>query len=611
MSSKDLSDHIGISQRSVQVALKSLENSNTLIEGYKIRYIHSKGYSLQIVDNQLFTNFISSTFGKSQNDLEKKKLLRQLLLSKCPVSITSFAERNYISRLSAMQLIREIEQEIAPYHLQIISKRNVGTILKGTEIDKRNCIIKEGIINFHDHSSNGADKLSDEILFNTISKVASKILIQEQYHITDIVFQNFLMHLFISTKRMANGNFVSFSNNSITEDSQEYSIVKLIMDPLVDKLGITPTYSEYCYLAFHLKGKNSYDENDYIPEQINNILNDIFSEIKKKTGLDFSYSMELRAALSMHLTPLIQRLRNNSQLTNPMKKQIKKEFPFAFELGAIVASYLEEKIGQPLCEDEVSYIAIHFNLVLFNQSFKQPGKKILVISSSRRSDSLLIKTNLYAHFPSQISEISILNLYELEDENINDYDVVFSTTLNDKRVPESAIHINYFLTEEDYDVISFALSHGDLFEKIKPFFHKSLFLSHLTDEKKATVLEKMCDISSNFVDSDALFESVTRRELSGFTSYDNLIAIPHPDQLISNNTFVCIAILDKKIEWNADTNVQLVMLLCVSKASQSDLKILFDVVSRMMHSPSIIEDIIQNQTFDNFIKNLKKALTSR
>lgn len=111
-------------------------------------------------------------------------------------------------------------------------------------------------------------------------------------------------------------------------------------------------------------------------------------------------------------------------------------------------------------------------------------KNVLFICSSRRSDSLLIKSGIYNHFSNRISQIDVKNLYEIHSINPSEYDVIFSTTLNDKRVPKNAIKLNHFLTNTDYNTIEFALNHGSIFKMIEPLFSKSRFITNLKSRKQ-------------------------------------------------------------------------------------------------------------------------------
>ena len=65
-----------------------------------------------------------------------------------------------------------------------------------------------------------------------------------------------------------------------------------------------------------------------------------------------------------------------------------------------------------------------------------------------------------------------------------------------------------------------------------------------------------------------LFQSCIRREELGSTAYGQLIALPHPDHLISQKTIVITAILDKPIVWSKQ-KAQLIFLICVEKGNQN------------------------------------------
>lgn len=65
------------------------------------------------------------------------------------------------------------------------------------------------------------------------------------------------------------------------------------------------------------------------------------------------------------------------------------------------------------------------------------------------------------------------------------------------------------------------------------------------------VIQLMCEVANKYNEfEEDLFQSCIRREELGSTAYGQLIALPHPDHLISQKTIVITAILDKPIVWS-------------------------------------------------------------
>lgn len=197
-------------------------------------------------------------------------------------------------------------------------------------------------------------------------------------------------------------------------------------------------------------------------------------------------------------------------------------------------------------------MAVHYNLSLEKQTYYVKAKRILVVSPSRTSDSLLLKYTLKNWFKDMILEIDVLNLVQLDQQKLQRYDVIFTTIKDTDKLPFEAIQINYFLNEEDYIKIRKALYSNHERNVLLNYFEKRLFISELVADNKEEVIKEPTSIVERYkqIDSD-LYESVMEREGYGFTSFGNYVALPHPNDLIVNETFVASAILDKPIQWGA------------------------------------------------------------
>ena len=59
------------------------------------------------------------------------------------------------------------------------------------------------------------------------------------------------------------------------------------------------------------------------------------------------------------------------------------------------------------------------------------------------------------------------------------------------------------------------------------------------------------------------------------TAVGNLVAIPHPMQLLSEKTFLMFCTLDKAVDWG-DKKVQVIILFSVKRNNNEDLQKLYD-----------------------------------
>ena len=81
--------------------------------------------------------------------------------------------------------------------------------------------------------------------------------------------------------------------------------------------------------------------------------------------------------LALHVQNLLQRAREQAWSRNPLTRSLKSTYPMIFEVAVFIASGLHDRLGIPLLDDEIAYIAMHVG-----------GR----LERSRRADHLLTAT---------------------------------------------------------------------------------------------------------------------------------------------------------------------------------------------------------------------------
>ena len=71
------------------------------------------------------------------------------------------------------------------------------------------------------------------------------------------------------------------------------------------------------------------------------------------------------------------------------------------------------------------------------------------------------------------------------------------------------------------------------------------------------------------------FMTLLWKENTSPTAVGNLVAIPHPMQLLSAETFLMFCTLEKAVDWG-DKKVQVIILFSVKRNNNEDLQRLYD-----------------------------------
>lgn len=602
---KSLAMQIGCSVKTLQSDMKILRD-DIIRGGADIISVPSKGYTLKIENNERYDSYKQKELQNDSscdfNDQSSRIAYILNRLFTCPSYIKSeqLADEMFVSRSCISIDMKIVKKILEKYDLTIDARPNYGMKVIGSEQNMRECITKEQI------ALTSGRLLVEKDQLSTVTNIIVETLMNAKYRISDVVLQNLVIHVGVSIQRMRKGIYME--DIPSYEMSQEISIARKILEKLSHVFDFEVKESEISFLATHLLGKRNYGEDDVISQEVDSFVNGILDEIKEKTNIDFSGDVELKISLALHIAPLLIRLKNRMQLKNNMVEDIRLNYPLAYDVAIISASYIYSKIHISLDEDEVGYLAVHFSLALSKKENKINPKKVLVICSARRGDYLMMQHMFMQEFSEMISELDIKNAVEIPECDLTQYDCIFTTFLNHPLIPKKALRINFFIDQKDKQRIERALKGDDETSQILKYFQEEYFMGVIQAKNKEEVIRQMCHYANQLSDfNDDLYESCLRREVLGSTAYGHRIALPHPDSLISHKTLVITALLDRPVQWS-QPKVQLVFLICVEKGNQNDLRVLFEHISKLMMNDQWVKEIIDSQSYQRFISILERIL---
>lgn len=624
---KELLEQKGTYVKSAQLAEAAKVSTKTVHSDMKALttfFLHSstqissqsgKGYKLESEDElalRELTDCSDKLFHDTDTDFTDqstrvKYIMHQLMNSEDFILSEDLADHMYLSRSRITADLKIVRKIFAEYHLDILSKPGYGICVRGSEQDKRMCIVKEHIPIFEQSHA----FLNEQQLLQQIGDVIMDVLIQYHYKVSDLVFQNIVAHLAVAVKRIYDDHAIHKEEVLKVKEiakGHEFEIASAIMTALERAYGIQINQDERTLLAISLQGKRNYDSDIIISEEIDHHVWELLKKIKQHTGFDMRNDTDLRLSLALHVMPLLTRARYSMMLKNSMKQEIKKSFPLAYEMAIVGACYLHEAYKITLNEDEIAYLAVHFSIGLEKYSEKQNPKKVLIISSSRQGETLLLQRQFIKWFGTMLDELKIVNYIDLDKIQIEKYEAVFTTSMIFDSLPSHAVKINYFMNKRDYDRIYKILNNESSMEDLLQYFHEDLMTVLPHAESKEEVIRILCRIAADKFDlGDELLDAVLRREELGFTSFENYIAVPHPDHLFTEETFVVVCLLDQPILWGEE-QVRIVLLVNVAKNQEQELRVIFQAVSRLISDPEGIREILKEKTFSVFMNVLHKVI---
>lgn len=211
----------------------------------------------------------------------------------------------------------------------------------------------------------------------------------------------------------------------------------LVAEELCRFLDLEADENELCYFTIQLLGLSlgSHFPQGSRRDVLFNLCEQLVFDFEYKAAIVFEKKDEVVQSLYQHLKPAYYRMKYRIPINNPLIKQIKNEHK---ELYTIVQELIQPiglLLGINIPEEEIGFITIHFGALLAKPKQAMPKKKrAIVVCPSGVSSSLMVRHLVESLF-SEITVEKTLSLQGYQKEDVNQYDLVFSTVKIESKLP--------------------------------------------------------------------------------------------------------------------------------------------------------------------------------
>ncbi|MDQ0222609.1 BglG family transcription antiterminator [Streptococcus moroccensis] len=597
--SQELADKLGVSEKTVRNRMKELKD---LLGSYGAE-IESKrhfGYKLIIFDEKVFLKVSPKDDSEIPETSEDRQnvLLKWLLDTDDFLKIDDIAEQFFISRNTLSATLKRVEAILTMYNLRIERKPNYGFRVIGKEFYKRICLLNTLYEEFMDTSQ-------DQWLMETIIEGNQR----HKVNMSEVALENVVKYISITIKRLQDGHAIL--EKDVPEElmsSATQQIVDDYSDLFEQQFGQPLSLPERQFLAIHYGSRLSsdsyshYGPNFVITGEIDELVYKMLTRVHETLALDFRQNLELRMALNQHLVPMDIRMRFNIAIQNPLLDLIKQEYPYPFTIALNASTSLKEHYGKDIPEDEVAYIAIIFALATEKRNRSIERKNIVLVCISGKSSSQLFKFKYRQAFGDYLNNIYECTVADLEqfDFKGKEIDYIFTTVPLNQKYPVPIYEINLFIDANEILTYRQMFESGDR-STVLNYYSTNLFLPKLTASTREEVIAHMCQHIDHYgLLPEGFEEAVLRREELGQTDFGNLVALPHPYQVMTEQSFVTVAILEEPILWKTN-KVQVVFLLSIGSQEDPQLEDFYQKTSNLFFDEKAIQNLITTPTFETLV----------
>ncbi|MDC3412006.1 BglG family transcription antiterminator [Aquibacillus sp. 3ASR75-11] len=461
---KDLADTLEVSTRTVHRDLKHVEE---ILNTYNLTLHKKSGVGIHISGtDQNKENLEVELFHVTHTDYTQEErqaiILMTLLESNEPIKLFSLASELQVTIATISNDLDKMEEQIKDDHLTLIRKRGYGVKIEGKEENKRATLsnlitqyvdeydfismVRE---NIQKKSKQQFDTISNRLLglvdpakLHVIEKRVEHIRKQLPYGLADSAHIGLVVHLALAVERLQQGELIHFDQEYLEQikETKEYELAERLVHDLETTLKMNIPSDEIGYITMHLMGaKLRFDRHYHIEDSSLNIAykaKELISYIGEHLGEDLSHQDQLLNDLVGHLKPTIYRLKQNMKIKNPMIDDIIKDYHDLFSLIEDGVHRLFPEITFP--KEEIGFLVLHFAAALMQEE-EQLELKALVVCSSGIGTAKMLATRLMQKIP-EIKEVDKQSLFDLEQTDVSNYDIVVST------IPLKEIEKEYMLT---------------------------------------------------------------------------------------------------------------------------------------------------------------------
>lgn len=597
-----LAKKLQISEKTVRIKIaelnKELENTGIKVVS-KARY----GYILECDNHKDMSNI--NLNAHIFNDFEYRlKYIFEHLINNNNTYIKSdnLISALDISKTTLTNTLKIIEDNIRYYNLKIERKPNYGIKLIGKEFDIRNCII-DYYLKQQIYDKKYINKTIENIVINFIKKNDIKL--------SEVNLENFILYISVSIERIKeNKNINDYNDDNILKDvkKEELKLARKLANILEKELDIKFNDIEIIFIAIHIASKSLLvnTENYIIQNKLDNVVQDMLDLIYSNLKIDLRDNLNLRLLLNHHMIPLDIRIRYNVLQKNPMLSDIKTNYSLAYLIASEANTVLKTYYNKEISDDEIGFLALLFQIALEENNEKRKKLNILIVCGSGKTTSKLLMHKYKKEFYDYIENIYTTDLIMLKDFDFSKVDYIFSTVPIVVQVPVPIVHIGLFLETNDIIKVKNVL---DLSENdfLNNYYDKKLFSTNIEGSNREEIIKNICKNIKKYIDiPDNFYDLVMKRESLSETDFGNLVAIPHPFEIVTDETFVFVAILEKPIIWYKN-NVQVVFLISVSNKKDDNLQKFYQYTVDFLLNEKNVVKLIENKSFDNLMYLLKNS----
>ena len=605
-----LAQRFGVSERTVRNDIKDI---NRELKNSGLVEINQGKCSLRVFDTRDIQNqyarIIETDDLMNSSQKRQEYVFAKLMRAMEPVLTDDIAYEMNIGRSTLISDLKKLRQTMEKYELEIVGKTSKGLALGGSELNIRKFVMENLFGSIYQNYP------QDELMLRKIREAMAEKNFEES---TQKMFENYMTLMF---DRFLTGHVITRMPekyyNLVSRNS--FSFVDELIDDISKEFYIEIPIEEKIFVFLPIIGmrtpadsKNMYSIE--LDEKIRPLLQKIVEQIRQELNISID-THEFTEKFMYHIMFMINRLRYNVHIDNPMFEDIHYKYPLAFKMAEIAARVIKEDAEVVVTQAEMGYLAAYFGVFLEVNTLNQKQQKIAVISDKGRVTAQLFAVQIRKVVDSS-SQLDILSPSEAVSGILDQYDIVICTTEHIIECECPVIYIHEIFEEDELDIKlrqakfckgTDAAILDDNWYVMANILKEDTFFNLSEQEDYTSALNYIIDTleKRGYVDAD-FKERVWEKESRSSMTIDN-IAIPHAVQKAGDSIVLSVGVFRKPMPYKED-NIQIIFLLALPEEIRDENRLVcvYDEIMSLVKNDEMIEKITQSENYIDFMKVLYK-----
>lgn len=612
ISSYEIANSTDISRRRVRDEMKNVKD---ILASLHLNLLSkpSQGYYIEGKSSQDLTE-LQSIINKNERDDDSlipslpdersNYILSRLINNKDYMKLETLADELLVSRATIANDLVSIKNEFKKYGLKFNQKPNYGIYISGPETGKRKCLVDNIFKNL-----NVSDMYFDflDTYFNSPDYEIIQILREYAISISDISLIDFLISFSISAARISCGYLI----NQETEDFEkyqnrtEYFIAKKLALYAREHFNVEFDEYEIQNITIQLICKRSTKGLTFIKDlNIINLQNEILDKIKEKTLITFN-DEHFNKVFPLYLKYTLIRQKYGEKIRTPLYKDIQYDYSLSYYLAQIVSQTIKKHTKTGISRSEITNFTILFHNTINNKKYSQ--KKVLLINCMSESIKTFINHFVEKELYDQLVITKSIHYYEIEEQDLNQYDLIISTASIHRQLPIPVISINYIMTQDDIIRIKSYLSYLFNDEQMLYYFHPNFYQTHVSVKTlKGLATSFYQSIKTVYRLNDSKKNDIMNKNICSIHTFENQIGLLRLSRPLNSNNIISIIILEEPMTIENQTFKIAILFSCADNQNVM-YNTLFSTLKNISKNKEDLDNLISHPSYTEFLSILLKS----